>query len=132
MTRSGDAIRMLLALGVLELGACTSGAPRADVTCEPHGTRLHIAVLASRGTHSRRTAWPPRTNSPSRSSSLIRTRRPTATHNIHICDSPKDFIGETVIHGRSITCSVPAIPAGTHLFRCDQHPTLMHGVFIVR
>jgi Cupredoxin-like domain len=55
-----------------------------------------------------------------------------ATHNIHICDSPKDFIGETVIHGRSITCSVPAIPAGTHLFRCDQHPTLMHGVFIVR
>jgi len=53
-------------------------------------------------------------------------------HNIHIYESPKEFIGERVIHGRSITYSVPAMPAGTYLFGCDEHPTLMNGVFIVK
>ena len=38
----------VLALAAITLGACTSGEPKGDVTCEQHGTRLHIAVLASK------------------------------------------------------------------------------------
>jgi hypothetical protein len=53
-------------------------------------------------------------------------------HNIHIYESPDEFIGESVVHGRSITHTVPAMPAGSDLFRCDEHPTLMNGVFIVK
>jgi hypothetical protein len=115
---------------VLELAACTSGAPKADVTCEPHGTRLHIAVVA---THTFTTEC---LAAPSEQPFTIDfNNQDTSTHgnhNIHIYDSPEDFIGETVIHGRSITYSVRAMPAGTYLFRCDEHPTLMDGFFIVR
>jgi plastocyanin len=32
----------------------------------------------------------------------------------------------------SRTRRVPALTAGTHYFRCDIHPTQMHGTFVVK
>lgn len=132
IARSTDVTRTLLALAVLELAACTSGAAKTDVTCEPHGTGLHIAVLASK-THTFTTdclAAP--AGEPFTIEFDNQDTSSHGNHNIHIYDSPKEFIGDRVIHGRSITYSVPAMPAGTYLFRCDEHPTLMNGVFIVK
>jgi len=91
MTRSRDLTSLLLALGVLGLAACTSGAPNEDVACEPHGTRLHIAVLATQ-THTFTTDC---LAAPGEQPFTIEfDNQDTSAHgnpNIHIYDSPKDF-----------------------------------------
>ena len=122
----------VLALAAITLGACTSGEPKGDVTCEPHGTRLHIAVLASK-THTFTTDC---LAAPADQRFTIEFDNKDTSihgnHNIHIYESPDEFIGESVIHGRSITYTVPAMPTGSYVFRCDEHPSLMNGVFIVK
>jgi len=41
------------------------------------------------------------------------------------------FQGDLVTGPEEITYRVPALPAGTYVFRCDVHPTTMKGTFIV-
>jgi cytochrome c oxidase subunit 2 len=41
------------------------------------------------------------------------------------------FRGQIVTGVKTVTYHVPALPAGTYYFRCDVHPTAMHGTFVV-
>lgn len=42
------------------------------------------------------------------------------------------FRGAILTGSNTITYHVPALPAGTYYFRCDVHPTAMHGTFVVK
>jgi plastocyanin len=50
-----------------------------------------------------------------------------APHNVRIYDDGVDqplFLGETFGGPSARTYEVPALPAGTHRFRCDVHPEM--------
>jgi plastocyanin len=58
---------------------------------------------------------------------LLFENREGAPHNVRIFDEGVDqplFVGETFGGPGSRTYEVPAIPAGTHRFRCDVHPDM--------
>ena len=58
---------------------------------------------------------------------LLFENRETAPHNVAINDEASDqplFVGEIFGGPGSRTYDVPAIPAGTHTFRCDVHPEM--------
>ena len=42
------------------------------------------------------------------------------------------FTGSVVTGPKTVTYQVPALKAGTYYFRCDVHPTTMHGTFVVK
>lgn len=57
-------------------------------------------------------------------------------HNVAIYSSSSAakvlFRGQIVTGSSTVTYHVPALPAGTYYFRCDVHPTAMHGTFVVK
>lgn len=57
-------------------------------------------------------------------------------HNVAIYSSSAAtkvlFRGQIVTGAATATYHVPALPAGTYYFRCDVHPTAMHGTFVVK
>lgn len=57
-------------------------------------------------------------------------------HNVAIFNSPAAtkvlFTGQIVTGPTTAAYHVPALPAGTYYFRCDVHPTAMHGTFVVK
>lgn len=58
---------------------------------------------------------------------LLFENRESAPHNVRIFDEVVDqplFVGEVFGGPGSRTYDVPAIPAGTHKFRCDVHPEM--------
>ena len=58
---------------------------------------------------------------------LLFENREAAPHNVTINDEAIDqplFAGEIFGGPGSRTYDVPAIPAGTHSFRCDVHPEM--------
>ena len=61
---------------------------------------------------------------------------PGIPHNVSIATSADWadvlFTGELVTGVVKVTYEVPALPAGTYVFRCDVHPTSMIGQFIVQ
>ena len=65
---------------------------------------------------------------------LLFENREGAPHNVRIFDDGVDqplFVGEIFGGPGSRTYDVPAIPAGTHRFRCDVHPD-MAGTVVAR
>jgi nitrite reductase (NO-forming) len=60
---------------------------------------------------------------------------PSVPHNLSIYtdSSAADplFIGDLVTGPKKVTYEVPALEAGTYVFRCDVHPTTMTGTFVV-
>jgi plastocyanin len=55
------------------------------------------------------------------------------THNLAILNGGVSlFTGDIVIGPKVATYHVGPLPAGTYTFRCDIHPTQMHGTFVVR
>jgi cytochrome c oxidase subunit 2 len=42
------------------------------------------------------------------------------------------FVGAIVTGPTVVVYHVPALPAGTYYFRCNVHPTAMHGTFVVK
>ena len=57
---------------------------------------------------------------------LLFENREGAPHNVRIYDDVDQplFVGEIFGGPGSRTYDVPAIPAGTHQFRCDVHPDM--------
>jgi plastocyanin len=57
---------------------------------------------------------------------LLFENREGAPHNVRIYDNADQplFVGEIFGGPGSKTYDVPAIPAGTHRFRCDVHPDM--------
>lgn len=42
------------------------------------------------------------------------------------------FTGAVITGPKTVTYHVPALQAGTYYFRCNVHPTTMHGTFVVK
>jgi plastocyanin len=113
----GRAVMALLAGTVLL--ACTSG-PAGPPPTAPSGG----AVVTAQGVAFDRTqlAVPA-----GRSFPLLFENRDGAPHNVRIYDDAGAqplFVGEIFGGPSSRTYEVPAIPAGTHRFRCDVHPEM--------
>jgi plastocyanin len=115
----------------------TAGRPRSvepfEATCEPHGTDLVIAVLASASHHFTTDCLAAPAG---KAFTIYFDNQDTSwhgNHNVHISelpDPPGDFVGERAFHGTDIKYKVGPLPAGTYAFHCDEHPT-MKGTFIV-
>jgi plastocyanin len=52
---------------------------------------------------------------------------------IYTDDTPVSslFVGELVSGPTTITYKIPALKPGTYYFRCDIHPGVMYGTFVV-
>lgn len=99
--------------------------------CAPHGTSLSVTAKSIHFTASclAAPAGKPLTITFHNEDSGV-------PHNIAIYSSPAAtkvlFRGQLVTGPKTLTYHVPALPAGTYYFRCDVHPTAMHGTFIVK
>jgi plastocyanin len=123
--------RPLVALAMLApiaMTACGQGAP--DATCEPHGTELEIAVLASLSHHFTKDCLAAPAGQPFTIYFNNQDTSPHGNHNIHIVLPDEDFVGERAFHGTDITYEVAPLPAGTYEFHCDEH-LAMKGTFVV-
>jgi plastocyanin len=118
----------LALLASIAMTACDQSAP--DATCEPHGTELKIAVLASRSHVFTKDCLAAPARQPFTIYFNNQDTSPHGNHNIHIVLPDEDFVGERAFHGTDITYEVGPIPAGTYEFHCDEHLE-MKGTFIV-
>jgi plastocyanin len=120
--------RAALALACTVLAACSgaNGAGGPPPSAPPGG-----AVITAAGTaFDRRQLDVPA----GRSFALLFENRDGAPHNVRFYDEGIDqplFVGDVFGGPGSRTYEVPAIPAGTHRFRCDVHPE-MSGVATAR
>ena len=64
---------------------------------------------------------------------------PMAEYRAWIADAKKRaasggplFLGEVFPGPRTVTYDVKPLPKGSYFFRCDVHPTQMHGAFVVK
>jgi plastocyanin len=54
------------------------------------------------------------------------------THNLDIMNGGISlFTGEIVVGPKIVTYHVGPLAAGSYTFRCDVHPSQMHGTFVV-
>jgi plastocyanin len=108
--------------------ACGQSAPEA--TCEPQGTELEIAVLASRSHVFTKDCLAAPAGQPFTIYFNNQDTSAHGNHNIRIEVPGDDFVGEIAFHGTDITYEVGPLQAGTYQFRCSHHPE-MNGTFIV-
>ncbi len=120
----------LVALAMLAsaMAGCSQGAPEA--TCEPHGTELKIAVLASRSHVFTKDCLAAPAEQPFTIYFNNQDTSSHGNHNVHISLPDEDFVGEIALHGTDITYEVGPLQAGTYEFHCDHHPE-MNGTFVV-
>ncbi|HTC81087.1 MAG TPA: cupredoxin domain-containing protein [Acidimicrobiia bacterium] len=108
-------------------GAGSSVASAA--TCSPNGTQLSITALD--GKFDKDCLAAPANQAFTIDFNNLDRGIP---HNVAIYQSDSDdkplFKGELIEGPKKTTYSVPALPAGNFVFRCDPHPD-MHGTFIV-
>lgn len=112
-----------------EQGAGATPAP----TCEPDGTELRI-VAEDVAFDTNCLAAPADTPF---TIELEDRDGEKAPHNLSIAADPQWtevlFEGDLVTGPTTVTYDVPALPAGTYLFRCDVHPIpAMSGTFVVK
>jgi plastocyanin len=118
MRRSGAAT-LLLAASLLV--AC--GSPSGSSAPPPSAPAGGVVVTAQNIAFDRAQLVVPA----GRPFQLLFENREGAPHNVTIYDDGTDtplFVGETFGGPGSRTYDVPAIPAGTHRFRCDVHPQM--------
>jgi plastocyanin len=111
---------ILLLAGSLLAGCGASGGSDAAVPSAPAGG---VAMTARNTAFDRGQLDVPA----GRPFELLFENHEGAPHNIRIYDDGVDqplFVGETFSGPGSRTYQVPAIPAGTHKFRCDVHPQM--------
>jgi plastocyanin len=113
--------RAALALAGTFLAACAgpTGAGGPPPSAPPGGA----AITAAGTAFDRRQLDVPA----GRPFALLFENRDGAPHNVRIYDEGTDqplFIGDIFGGPSSRTYEVPAIPAGTHHFRCDVHPEM--------
>lgn len=110
---------LLLAGGVLVACAASAGAGGSSPPAPSGG-----AVITAQGIAFDRQQL----NVPAgRPFSLLFENRESAPHNVRIYGEVVDqplFVGEVFGGPASQTYAVPAIPRGTHQFRCDVHPEM--------
>jgi plastocyanin len=126
--RATVAICMAVAASIA-MAACSQG-PEATATCEPRGTKLEIAVLASASHIFTKDCLAAPAGEPF---TIYFNNQDTSwhgNHNIHILLPDEDFVGDRAFHGTDITYHVGPIPAGTYEFHCDEH-LQMKGTFVV-
>jgi plastocyanin len=113
--------RLLVLLTGIVLAGCTSA---AGITGPPPSAPLGGAVIVAQGVafDRARLVVPAGT-----SFALLFENRDGVLHNVTIYDEAGGqplFVGEVFAGPGSRSYAVPAIPAGTHRFRCDVHPQM--------
>jgi plastocyanin len=111
---------ILLLVGSILMGCSPSSGSAAPPPSAPPGG----AVVTAQGNRFDRTQL---TVPAGRPFQLLFENREGAPHNIRIYDGNVDpalFVGEIFGGPGSRMYDVPAIPAGTHQFRCDVHPDM--------
>ena len=125
----------LAALSWLVLPAGTSVAAEADesettATCTANGTALQITAYDNKFDKDCMAVPPDRAFTIE-----FANEDRGIPHNVSIYDtsagSEKALFKGDLIDSGTIVYNVPSIPAGTYLFRCDPHPEIMKGTFIV-
>lgn len=123
-------LTVLTANGTVPASGGSSGQPPA-AACSPNGTSLAIAAHNVQFSKDCLAA-------PAGKAFTITFANDDSgvPHNIAIySDSSAGkvlFKGQIVTGSRTTVYHVPALPAGTYYFRCDVHPTAMHGTFVVK
>jgi plastocyanin len=111
-----------------EVGQPPAGPP--PTTCAPRGAELELTARGLRFDASCLAA-------PAGTPFTVRfdNRDPDVPHNLAIyrdaAATQALFRGEIVTGPATVTYRVGALEPGTYLFRCDVHPTLMVGTFVV-
>lgn len=100
-------------------------------SCSPNGTHLSLTAQSN---HFSSTCLAAPAGKPF---TIAFANKDSGTpHNVAIYSSPAAtkvlFRGQLAIGPKTVTFHVPALPAGTYYFRCDVHPTAMHGTFVVK
>jgi plastocyanin len=95
-------------------------------SCRPNGSSLAVTVMETEFSAACLAA-------PAGTPFTVRfDNEDSDTHNLDIRDGATSFFtGQIVVGPRIVTYHVGALPAGTYQFRCDVHPTQMHGTFLV-
>jgi len=130
-------VAALLAVAtVLASGAC-GGGHKVDFVpnCEPTTTDLHITA---RNTQFDTGCLAVAAETPFKI--VFENHDPGVPHTISIytVDPSRSSNAELLFEGDRVqgpaitTYDVPALPAGIHFFRCEVHPTVMFGNFIVQ
>jgi plastocyanin len=115
----------------------TSPTPSPSVLCSPSGTALEITAQAdtSNSASSQHSFDKDCLAAPADTRFTIRfDNRDADSHNIDILDHPGGtslFTGKIIVGPKTVTYNVKPLPSGTYYFRCDIHPLLMHGTFVV-
>ncbi len=113
----------------------SSAPPPPPATCNPNGTSLQLT--ASKLSFSTTCLAAPAGQA---FTITFHNDDPNVSHDVHILadDPTKDpnatsfFTGELVPGPATSVYHVDPIPAGNYFFRCDVHPTQMHGTFVVK
>lgn len=118
-----------LVLPVGASSAAESDGSEATATCTANGTALQITAYDNKFDKDCM-AVPP-----DRAFTIEFTNDDRGIpHNVSIYDTSggteKTLFKGDLIDSGTIVYNVPAIPAGTYLFRCDPHPEIMKGTFI--
>jgi plastocyanin len=123
VTRSIRGWVVLLLTGSV-LAACTASAGAGGQSASPPSAPAGGAVIIAQGIAFDRTQLDVPAGRPFL---LLFENRDGAPHNVRIYDQVVDqplFVGEVFGGSGSRTYEVPAIPSGTHRFRCDVHPEM--------
>lgn len=112
-------------------GSATGGGHPSAAACTPNGTSVAVSAHNIQFDKSclAAPAGKPFTITFSNDDSGV-------PHNVAIYSNSSAgkvlFRGQIVTGPKTIVYHVPALPAGTYYFRCDVHPTTMHGTFVVK
>ena len=107
--------------------------PIVPSNCKPHGTKLQLTIqsLTFDSKCLAVTSGVPFTVAVDNTSKDF-----AANHNFSIYSAPDGqgelFRGDLITSGSSKTYHVDALGPGVFYFRCDIHPQLMKGLFVVR
>jgi plastocyanin len=115
---------ILLLIGSILTGCSPSAGSAAPPPSAPPGG----AVVTAQGNKFDRTQL---TVPAGRPFQLLFENREGAPHNVRIYDEGVDqalFVGEIFGGPGARTYDVPAIPAGSHRFKCDVHPEMVGTV----
>jgi plastocyanin len=125
---NAPAYHSAVALASMPASAAASRAPAAQ--CAPSGTSLQIS--AKNLSFDKKCLAAP-ANTPF---TIAFKNEDALPHDVAIFTNSsattKLFVGSYITGPKTVTYHVPPLKPGTYYFRCDNHPTLMTGTFVVK
>lgn len=126
---------VVVAALIAALGACGTGSDDptmggAGADCGPAGERLTLSADDMK--YDKECLAAPA----NRPFTIVFSNEENLPHDVDILSSDDSsdrvFDGEIFSGEKAVTYDVPALTAGTYVFRCDVHRAQMHGTLLVR